>query len=162
MQIAAVTAAALLAFTPTDPGALPDDVPRVASGPAPIDARPAIEGWLAAVRDARFAAAARFFTVPARVQNVSPVIDLASRRVIAGWNRSLPCGAVLTGLRGAQDGWAIATFRLVERRGGDCGTGTGRSATSAILVRNGLIARWHRLPDPGAEPPPFEDPGRAA
>src|SRR4051812_17498888 len=67
-----------------DPTALPADVPRAASGKAPADARTAVDGWLAAVRNGDFPKAATYFAVPARVQNVSPVIELSTRRVIAG------------------------------------------------------------------------------
>ena len=36
---------------------------------------------------------------------------------------------------------------LSDRPGGDCGTGDGARVRGAILVRNGEIAAWYRLPD---------------
>src|SRR4051794_39566804 len=113
MLISSVTAAVLLAVAaqgPFDPGA---DIPRAAAGTAPEAIRVPIEGWLAAERHADFARAADYFAIPARVQNGGPEIELVSRRAVEFWNRSLPCGAVLTRLDRAPDGWAVATFRLV-------------------------------------------------
>jgi hypothetical protein len=64
------------------------------------------------------------------------------------FNDSLTCGAVLTGA-GAARGYTIATFRLTERRGGhgQCGSGVGHRAQTAVQVRDGHIVGWYRLPD---------------
>ncbi|MEA2127904.1 MAG: hypothetical protein QOJ85_795, partial [Solirubrobacteraceae bacterium] len=88
---------------------------------------------------------------PAKIQNATPVLMLGSREDLRLFNGSLACGAVLTGA-GSARGYTIATFRLTERRGGNCGSGTGHSARTAILVRAGRITGWYRLPDAGTAP----------
>lgn len=80
------------------------------------------------------------------------MLTLSSREDLRRFNGSLSCGAVLTSA-GSARGYTIATFRLTERRGGDCGTGAGHSAQTAILVRSGKIAGWYRLPEADAQTP---------
>ena len=139
-----------------DPLALPRAVPRAGTGVPPAAARRVIRDWLAAVRASDFDRAARLFAVPARVQNASPVIELDSRELVAGWNASLPCGAVLTSAKAAPRGFVIATFRLTDRRGSRCDPGRGSSAASAIRIERGRISEWYRLDDAGAPQPDAE------
>ena len=64
----------------------------------------------------------------------------------------------LTG--GAPGGFTVTTFRLTDRRDSTC-DGAGNTARTAILVRDGRIVEWYRLPDdpnaPGLQPPPLDD-----
>ena len=63
---------------------------------------------------------------------------------------------------GSAGDYTIGTFRLTERPGGNCGSGTGHSARTAILVRKGRISGWYRLPDAGTTPtPPPSDSGES-
>jgi hypothetical protein len=133
-------------------------VPREGSGPADASERAVVEGWLAAERRADFRRAGSYFAVPSIVQNGTPPLRLLTRRAVERWNASLPCGARLTELTGADGGWTIASFRLVKRRGADCGSGVGGSAMSAIRIRDGRIVAWHRLPQAGAPPAPQAPP----
>ena len=83
------------------------------------------------------------------MQNATPVFVLPDRAAAERWNRGLPCGAQVSDLAGAADGYTIVSFRLVKRRGADCGSGTGGQAQIAIRVRDGRITDWFRLPGPG-------------
>lgn len=136
----------------TNPLALPTGVPRSPTGPADPAATQTIRGWAHALRGGDVAAAAGFWALPSKIQNGTPVLTLGSREDLRLFNGSLSCGAVLTSA-GSARGYTIATFRLTERRGGDCATGTGHSAQTAILVRSGKIAGWYRLPEAGSQTP---------
>jgi hypothetical protein len=129
-----------------DPLALPAGVPRSPTGPADAGATRTIRGWAQALRVGDVARAASYWGVPARIQNGTPVLRLGTRVDLRTFNESLTCGAVLTGA-GAARGFTIATFRLTQRRGGDCGGGVGQSARTALVVRGGRIVGWYRLPD---------------
>lgn len=128
-----------------DARALPPVVPSEATGPAPRGSAEVVSRWTAAVRRADFERAAQLFADGARVQNGGGVelLNSPARKLV--WNAALPCGATVSRIGGA-DGYAIVEFRLVERRGGDCGTGTGQPARAAIKVRAGRITGWYRLP----------------
>jgi hypothetical protein len=136
---------------PAAPGSPPRDVPTAATGPAPPGAARVVREWASAVRRADFRAAAELWSVPSVAQNGGPVERLDSPPRVLAWNASLPCGAVVTKVGGAR-GYAIAEFRLTDRRGSSCGSGRGATARSALLIRGGLIRAWYRLPDPGAPP----------
>ena len=75
-------------------------------------------------------------------------------------NLSLSCGARAIETGGAGR-YTIVTFRLIERPGGECGTGAGQTARGAILVSRGRIREWYRLYDPEEVHPdgPLVDPG---
>ena len=146
----AVAAGAAAAPAP----ALPPVVPTTANGPAPAGAAPVVRAWADAVRRADVERAAGLFADGARVQNGGPVerLDTRERRLV--WNASLPCGARITEIAGA-NGYAIVRFRLVERRGGSCGAGIGAPARVAMKIDDGRITGWYRLPAPGeAQAPP--------
>jgi hypothetical protein len=111
-----------------------------------------IRRWSNTLRAGDVAAAARLFAVPATVANGGAPQRLTTREAIRVFNQSLPCGARLLRTR-HKDGYTVATFRLTERRGGDCGSGVGVVAATAFVVHRGRILEWLRLPDPGAAPP---------
>lgn len=118
------------------------------------DAR-VIRRWADTLRAGDVEAAARLFAVPVTVENGAPALRLTSSDEVVAFNRSLPCGARL--LRTRRRGrYTVATFRLTERVGGDCGTGVGETAATAFRLRGGKIVAWLRVPTPGrpAGPPP--------
>jgi hypothetical protein len=114
-----------------------------------------IRRWADSLRAGDVEAAARLFAVPVTVENGAPALRLTSSDEVVAFNRSLPCGARL--LRTRRRGrYTVATFRLTERVGGDCGTGVGETAATAFRLRGGKIVAWLRVPTPGrpAGPPP--------
>lgn len=112
-----------------------------------------IREWAKALTAGELAKAASYFVLPAIVENGTPPVRLTSRAQAREFNQLLPCGArlVATARHGA---YIYATFRLTQRVGGDCGAGTGGLAATAFLIRNGKIAQWRRLPNPGSEQQP--------
>ena len=114
--------------------------------PPRADAEIVIRRWLAALREADFERAARYFSVPVRVQSGNRVEELRSRSLIESWNRSLPCGAVLERLRPRRGGFVLATLQLTDRAGSTCGSGTSGRARTAIRVEGGRIREWYSLP----------------
>ena len=115
-------------------------------------AQAVIKAWADTLRSGDVNGAAGYFSVPALVQNGTPPLSLMTRAEVRAFNRSLPCGARL--LRTYAAGrYTAAVFRLTERPGpGRCGSGTGETARTAFLVRNGKIREWRRLPDPAPAP----------
>ncbi len=112
-----------------------------------------IDEWVRTLSRGDVSGAADLFALPSEVENGTPPVSLRSRADAVLFNRSLPCGGKL--VRARPDGRFIAaTFRLTERPGGDCGSGAGELARTAFLIRDGKIAEWHRLPDPGGAPAP--------
>ena len=89
------------------------------------------------------------------MENGTPPRLLRSRAAVRAFNESLPCGARLLSTR-RRDRYTIATFRLTERVGGDCGAGVGGTAATAFRLRGGKIVEWLRVPARGgpAGPPP--------
>jgi hypothetical protein len=140
--------------TPAEsPLALPRSVPQRATGPADRASTRVIRRWLAALNRGDVTRAAHFFALPSKLQNTgTPVLTVYSERERIAVNLSLRCGARAIETGGAGR-YTIVRFRLIERRGGDCGTGTGGTARGAILVARGRIREWYRLPDePGGDP----------
>jgi hypothetical protein len=125
-----------------------------------------IREWARALAAGDLDKAASYFTLPAIVANGTPPVRITTRAEVREFNELLPCGArlVATARHGA---YTYATFRLTNRVGGDCGAGTGGLAATAFLIRNGKIAEWRRLPNPGSEqqppstPSPTPSPGQA-
>jgi hypothetical protein len=132
-----------------NPLALPAGVPRTATGPAAAVATRTIRNWAQALRAGDIEGAAALWALPAKIQNATPVITLRTRADVLIFNDSLTCGAVLTATGAAGGGYTIATFRLTERRGGhgQCGSGVGQRAQTAVQVRRGHIVSWYRLPE---------------
>lgn len=141
---------------------LPADVPSKPTGKADPGQVEVIRAWSDALRRGDVAAASATWAVPSKVQNGSPVLTLSSRSEVRIFNDALSCGSVVTSAGAARGGFTIATVRLTKRKGADCGTGTGHSARTAILVRGGKIAEWYRLPDdpdaPRSQAQPDDDP----
>jgi len=97
--------------------------------------------------------AARYFRLPALVENGPPLLELSTRKAVRLFNRSLPCGAKLVSARRVGR-YTIATFRLTERPGrGSCGAGAGQKAATAFRFEGKRIAEWRRVPLP-TEPRP--------
>jgi len=138
------------AMSPLD---LPRNVPDRATGPADRTSTRVIRRWLAALNRGDVRRAAHFFALPSKFQNTgTPVLTVDSERERIAVNLSLTCGARAIETGGAGR-YTIVTFRLIERPGGDCGTGVGNTARGAILVARGRIREWYRLPDePGGAP----------
>jgi hypothetical protein len=148
--------------TPTvanDPGptppvsdlALPPGVPNASTGPATITARHVINNWLKALRRGDVKRAAHYFALPSKFQNATPVLTVHNEEERIAVNTSLSCGAVATEM-GAAGVYTIVTFRLTQRKGGNCGTGVGGKARGAIRVERSKIKEWYRLPDqPGGQ-----------
>jgi len=72
------------------------------------------------------------------------------------FNESLPCGARLIRAETAGD-FTTATFHLTERPGpGLCGNGTGQTAQTSFVIRDGKIVEWRRVGLPGARGAPSQ------
>jgi hypothetical protein len=119
-----------------------------------------IRGWARALTAGDVKKAASYFALPAVVQNGTPPVRVTSRAQVRAFNALLPCGARL--IKTARHGaYTFATFRLTNRVGGNCGAGTGVLAATAFRIRNGKIAEWRRLPNPGrGQPPPSAPAGQ--
>lgn len=151
----AVAGAAILAAVAAGCGDSPSRHDRAASGaaaePEHRDAA-VIRRWSKTLRAGDVEGATRLFAVPATVANGGAPQRLTTRVAIRAFNESLPCGARVLRTR-HKGGYTVATFRLTERRGGDCGRGVGAIAATAFVVHRGRILEWLRLPDPGGGPP---------
>jgi hypothetical protein len=132
----------------------PQSERRAPAAKAPPEHRDAaiIRRWSNTLRAGDVEGAARLFAVPATVANGGAPQRLTTRAAIRGFNESLPCGARLLRSR-HKGGYTIATFRLTERRGADCGTGVGAIAATAFIVHRGRILEWLRLPAGRSAPP---------
>ena len=106
-----------------------------------------IRQWSDALRRNDVALASSLWATPSKVQNGTPLITLRSAAAVRLFNDSLSCGSRLVSALRAPHGFTVAVFKLTKRPGGDCGSGTGHTARTAIRVRNGKIADWYRLPD---------------
>lgn len=106
-----------------------------------------IRAWSDALRHGDVPGAAGFFALPSVVENGTPPLELRTRRDAHQFNAALPCGAVL--LRTSTSGrFTTATFRLTERPGrGTCGAGTGETARTTFVIRDGKIREWRRVAD---------------
>jgi hypothetical protein len=126
--------------------ALPPGVPDQSTGPAETAARHVIDDWLKALRRGDVKRAAHYFALPSKFQNATPVLTVHNEQERIAVNVSLSCGAVATDM-GRAGVYTIVTFRLTERKGGNCGTGVGGKARGAIRVERRRIKEWYRLPD---------------
>ena len=154
-QAATPQQAAPLSPTPQGPRDLPARIPLEGTGPGDPAAIEVIRLWSDAMRRSEVKAASALWAVPSKVQNGTPVIPLASATDVQAFNGSLSCGSQLVSARGAEgSAFTVVDFKLAMRPGADCGTGTGQRARTAILVRDGKIAEWYRLPDDPNAPAP--------
>jgi hypothetical protein len=144
--------------TPVPPVGSPEQIPtlrptRIAPSPASVAV---IRAWADALRRGDVRGAARYFALPSEMINgpdaagqavVTPIDTLAEAEVA---NASLPCGArfISADQRGR---YVNALFRLTNRpgTGGEvgCGSGTGETARTNFVIRDGLIVEWIRAPD---------------
>ncbi|GAC1523112.1 MAG: hypothetical protein NVS2B6_08650 [Thermoleophilaceae bacterium] len=118
-----------------------------------------VRGWAEALAAGRVDEAARYFALPATVQNGTPALRLGTHRLVRAFNASLPCGARILSAR-PFGRYTIVTFRLIDRPGGSCGSGVGGLAATAFVIRGSKIVEWRRAPVPGAPqmPPPAPAP----
>jgi hypothetical protein len=124
-----------------------EKVPAPSATPE-ADAVEVIRAWADTLRRGDVTGAAEYFALPSTVSNGTPPLELRTRREVEVFNRALPCGAEVIATEAAPHGFVIATFRLTERPGeGRCGQGTGATARTALLVRDGHITDWLRVPD---------------
>jgi hypothetical protein len=126
----------------------PSKAPRVRATPAHPRDVALIRRWADTLRAGRVSAAARLFRVPAVVENGTGEIPLGSFADARRFNSSLPCGAVLLDARRVAGGYTLAIFRLTDRPGGDCGSGTGHRAATAFSFSHGGIREWRRVAVP--------------
>jgi hypothetical protein len=120
-----------------------------------------IKGWSDSLRHGRVSAAARYFSVPAKVSNDSANwLPLTTAAEVEAFNQGLPCGAKLMHVRRGPDSFVVGTFRLTERKGAGagCGVGVGRTAAVAFLIRNEHIEQWVRNDDAASAPTPTPEP----
>jgi hypothetical protein len=140
--------------TPT-PTASPSPTPKPEGGPVTHDEERVIRGWSDELRHGHVVAASRYFTVPSVVSNAgADASRLSSRADVQEFNATMPCGAKLVKTRRSAKRFVIGTFKLTERPGGECGTGTGGLVEVAFLIRHHRITRWLRGPDPEPAPTP--------
>jgi hypothetical protein len=142
-------------------------VPKPAVPAAPkvraVPARPrdvaVIRRWVDSLRAGQVKAASSYFSLPVLVSNGTPDLSLTKRAEVRAFNASLPCGATLLEARRTGD-YTIAVFRLTDRPGGDCGTGSGQRAATAFRFRRGRISEWRRVAVPQfvpSNPPPSRE-----
>lgn len=135
---------------PSVPGgslAIPSEVPLKATGAGDPEAIKVIRLWTDALRRSDVDRASAMWAVPSKVQNGTPVITLDTAADVRLFNDSLSCGSQLVSALGGKNGFTVAVFKLTNRPGADCGSGTGNDARTAIRVRSGRIVEWYRLPD---------------
>lgn len=125
---------------------LPDRVPLHATGHAPDEDVAVVRRWLDELRRGEVAQAAELFDLPARFQNLGTVAILETFPQALAVTRSLPCGARMTAAGGA-NGFVVYEAELTDRPGGACGQGVGGVVRGAVLVRDGHMVEWYRLPD---------------
>lgn len=126
------------------------------AGDADPEAVEVIADWADALRSGDVEGAAEYFAVPSTAENGPLLVRIQSQADAVRFNESLPCGARLIRADGS-GGFTTATFELTERPGaGACGAGTGGTAKTAFVIRDGEIVEWRRV---GADPEP--SPGQA-
>jgi hypothetical protein len=120
------------------------------AGDADPEAVKVISMWARELRRGDIGAAADLFAIPSLAENAPIRVRIESRREAELFNASLPCGGRLIRAEGEGE-FTTATFRLTERPGpGRCGDGTGETAKTAFVIRDGLIVEWRRV---GLGPP---------
>ena len=109
-----------------------------------------IAAWSEALSSGDTEAAAKLFAIPSVAEN-GPTFQIRSPADALVFNESLPCGAELTEAETVGES-TIATFRLSDRPGGDCGTGSGAEASTSFVIEDGEIAEWRRVGSDGPGP----------
>jgi hypothetical protein len=135
-------------------GGGPGDAPAVeVAGDADPEAVDVISSWSEALRRGDIGAAANLFAIPSVAENPPLLVRIDSEEKARLFNRSLPCGGRLIHAEGEGE-LTTATFRLTERPGpGSCGAGTGETAKTAFVIRDGEIVEWRRVGE-GQAPAP--------
>jgi hypothetical protein len=125
-------------------GSMESTTSTVAGDADPADVR-VIDDWVTALRHGQVGAAADYFAIPSVAENGPVLLHIRSLRDARRFNQSLPCGARLVRAETAGQ-FTTATFRLTERPGpGACGAGTGETAKTSFVIRDGKIAQWRRV-----------------
>src|SRR3954452_15203628 len=137
----------------TTPKASPVPKPKGSSTPSlsrPVSAREerVIRGWTTTLRNGQVGKAAQYFALPSIVSNGTPPLAIRTRAQALAFNRVLACGARVVALERATSNRVLVTFRLTERPGGDCGSGTGALAYTAFRIRGNRISEWLRVENP--------------
>jgi hypothetical protein len=131
--------------------------PATRSTPAPPKAREpvsrgeaaVIRGWARSLRHGHAIRASRYFAIPSTIVNGTPPVPIKTRKLARLFNTSLSCGAKVVSLKRMENHLVLATFRLTERPGGDCGPGVDNLAYTAFRIRHGRITEWIRVDGPG-------------
>lgn len=131
----------------SDSGGTQGDAPM--RGGIPGDASPeaveVISAWSEALGRGDVDAAADLFAIPSVAENGPIVARINTEAEARSFNESLPCGGRLIRAEGEGE-VTTATFRLTERPGpGSCGDGTGETAQTAFVIRDGEIVEWRRV-----------------
>jgi len=111
-----------------------------------------IKAWARTLAAGDEEGAAGYFAIPSIAENGPTLVKIESRADAVAFNRALPCGAEVVSAR-TTGRLTTATFVLSERPGGDCGTGTGATASTTFEIEDGKIVEWRRVddaPTPGA------------
>lgn len=115
------------------------------------DAVEVIDNWAKALTKGDTEAAADYFALPSTAENGPQLIKIKQASQAKFFNESLPCGAVLT--KAVTEGeFTTATFKLTERPGGDCGQGTGGTAQTSFVIKDGKITDWRRVGEQPTSP----------
>lgn len=125
---------------------LPARVPVRPTGSAPAAQVAVVRRWLDELRAGHVLAASRRFALPSRFQNFTDLALIRTAEQAYAVTRSLPCGARMTAAGGA-NGFVVYEAKLTDRPGGGCGAGIGSVVRGAVLVRDGKMIEWYRLPD---------------
>jgi hypothetical protein len=142
-----------VALTTPTPTPSATATPKPKGPPVTSDERRVIKGWSDQLRAGHVNAASRYFTIPSLVStDAGGASRLRSRADVKAFNATLPCGAMLIRTRRSVHSFVIGTFKLTDRPGGTCGTGTGALAEVAFLIRHHRINQWVRLADPTPAP----------
>ena len=144
-------------FTLRTPGAHTGEGVAPPPTPKPVTRaeRLVIKGWSDSLRHGKVSAAARYFSVPAKVSDDSATwIPLTTPAEVMAFNQGLPCGAKLMNVRRGPDNFVVGTFRLTERKGAgaNCAGGVGGTAAVAFLIRDEHIEQWVRNDDAAEDP----------
>jgi len=151
LLVALVLAPAALAGCGEGDDAEPDaanrdaPVPADVAGDADSEDVEVIGAWSEALRRGDIDAASEEFAIPSIAENGPLLVHIDSVAEARLFNQSLPCGGRL--IKAESEGeFTTATFRLTERPGpGRCGTGTGETARTAFVIRDGAIVEWRRV-----------------
>lgn len=122
-------------------------------GDADPEAVEVITAWVDTLSEGDTEGAAEFFAIPSVAEN-GVTVEIRSTADAVLFNETLPCGAELTAAETVGE-FTTATFRLIERPGGNCGAGTGGEASTSFVIEDGKIVEWRRVGagSPGQAPP---------